>query len=219
MYDHVQEFSFANIDKFSTASIVTRLTTDVTNVQMAFQMCIRIAARAPGMLIFALIASFGIDAQLSLVFLGVLPILGIGLYILIRAVYPIFNRVFKTYDKLNNVVQENLYGIRVVKSYNRQDHEVEKFKKTSGKIYQDFSKANGVQHAAHAVLHVSEHDPNILVRSQSHSGQRKRCGYRPLHRRADQSDNLHHADTYEPSDDLHDIRHADHGQSLGRSYC
>lgn len=144
MYDHVQEFSFANIDKFSTASIVTRLTTDVTNVQMAFQMCIRIAARAPGMLIFALIASFGIDAQLSLVFLGVLPILGIGLYILIRAVYPIFNRVFKTYDKLNNVVQENLYGIRVVKSYNRQDHEVEKFKKTSGKIYQDFSKAEKI---------------------------------------------------------------------------
>ena len=144
MYDHVQEFSFANIDKFSTASIVTRLTTDVTNGQMAFQMCIRIAARAPGMLIFALIASFGIDAQLSLVFLGVLPILGIGLYILIRAVYPIFNRVFKTYDKLNNVVQENLYGIRVVKSYNRQDHEVEKFKKTSGKIYQDFSKAEKI---------------------------------------------------------------------------
>lgn len=144
MYDHVQDFSFASIDKFSTASIVTRLTTDVTNVQMAFQMCIRIAARAPGMLIFVLIASFGIDAQLSLVFLGVLPILGIGLYILIRAVYPIFNRVFKTYDKLNNVVQENLYGIRVVKSYNRQDHEVEKFKKTSGKIYQDFSKAEKI---------------------------------------------------------------------------
>lgn len=144
MYDHVQDFSFASIDKFSTASIVTRITTDVTNVQMAFQMCIRIAARAPGMLIFALIASFGIDAQLSLVFLGVLPILGIGLYILIRAVYPIFNRVFKTYDKLNNVVQENLYGIRVVKSYNRQDHEVEKFKKTSGKIYQDFSKAEKI---------------------------------------------------------------------------
>ena len=144
MYDHVQDFSFASIDKFSTASIVTRLTTDVTNVQMAFQMCIRIAARAPGMLIFALIASFGIDAQLSLVFLGVLPILGIGLYILIRAGYPIFNRVFKTYDKLNNVVQENLYGIRVVKSYNRQDHEVEKFKKTSGKIYQDFSKAEKI---------------------------------------------------------------------------
>lgn len=141
MYDHVQEFSFANIDKFSTASIVTRLTTDVSNVQIAFQMCTRIAMRAPGMLIFALIAAFRIDAQLSMVYIGILPILGIGLFILIKIVYPIFNRVFKTYDKLNNVVQENLYGMRVVKSFNRQDHEIEKFKKTSGEIYVDFSKA------------------------------------------------------------------------------
>lgn len=144
MYDHVQEFSFANIDKFSTASIVTRLTIDVSNVQMAFQMCTRIATKAPGMLIFALVAAFGIDAQLSLVFVAVLPLLAIGLAILIKAVHPIFNTVFKTYDKLNNVVQENLYGIRVVKSYNRQDHEVEKFKKTSGKIYKDFSKAEKI---------------------------------------------------------------------------
>lgn len=141
MYDHVQEFSFANIDKFSTASIVTRLTTDVSNVQIAFQMCTRIAMRAPGMLIFALIAAFRIDAQLSMVYIGILPILGIGLFILIKIVYPIFNRVFKTYDKLNNVVQENLYGMRVVKSFNRQEHEIEKFKKTSGEIYVDFSKA------------------------------------------------------------------------------
>ncbi len=141
MYDHVQDFSFANIDKFSTASIVTRLTTDVSNVQMAFQMCTRIATRAPAMLIFALIAAFRIDAQLSLVYVGILPILGIGLFILIKIVYPIFNRVFKTYDKLNNVVQENLYGIRVVKSFNRQEHEIEKFKRTSSEIYRDFSKA------------------------------------------------------------------------------
>lgn len=141
MYDHVQEFSFANIDKFSTASIVTRLTTDVSNVQIAFQMCTRIATRAPGMLIFALIAAFKIDAQLSLVYLAILPVLGLGLFILIKIVYPIFNRVFKTYDKLNNVVQENLYGIRVVKSFNRQEHEIEKFQRTSGDIYKDFSKA------------------------------------------------------------------------------
>lgn len=141
MYNRVQEFSFANIDKFSTASIVTRLTTDVTNVQMAFQMLTRSAARAPGMLIFALIASFRINAQLSLIFLGVLPLLGIGLALMIKVVYPIFNRVFKTYDKLNNVVQENLSGMRVVKSYNRQEHETEKFKATSKAIYTDFTKA------------------------------------------------------------------------------
>lgn len=144
MYDHVQEFSFSNIDKFSTASIVTRLTTDITNVQMAFQMLIRIATRAPGMLVFALIASFRIDAELSLIFLCVMPLLLLGLGIMIKAVHPIFNRVFKTYDKLNNVVQENLSGIRVVKSFNRQDHEIEKFGNTSQNIYLDFSKAEKI---------------------------------------------------------------------------
>lgn len=144
MYDHVQEFSFANIDKFSTASIVTRLTTDITNVQMAFQMLIRIATRAPGMLVFALIASFKIDAQLSLVFLCVMPLLLLGLGLMIRAVHPIFNRVFKTYDKLNNVVQENLAGIRVVKSFNRQEHEIGKFSGTSQKIFLDFSRAEKI---------------------------------------------------------------------------
>ncbi len=141
MYNRVQEFSFANIDHFSTASIVTRLTTDVTNVQMAFQMCTRIATRAPGMLIFALIAAFRIDAKLSLVYVALLPVLGIGLFVLIKVAYPVFDRIFKKYDKLNNVVQENLYGIRVVKSFNRQEFEAEKFKKSSKEIYVDFSKA------------------------------------------------------------------------------
>lgn len=144
MYDHVQEFSFSNIDKFSTASIVTRLTTDITNVQMAFQMLIRIAMRAPGMMIFALIAAFRIDSELSLVFLCVMPLLAVGLAVMIRLVHPIFNRVFKTYDRLNNVVQENLAGIRVVKSFNRQEHEIEKFGGTSTRIYKDFSKAEKI---------------------------------------------------------------------------
>ena len=116
----------------------------MSNVQIAFQMLIRIAARSPGMLIFALVASFGIDAELSLIFLCVMPVLLIGLGIMIKAVHPIFNRVFKTYDKLNNVVQENLSGIRVVKSFNRQDHEIQKFEGTSQKIYEDFSKAEKI---------------------------------------------------------------------------
>ena len=141
MYYKVQEYSFSNIDHFSTASIVTRLTTDVTNVQMAFQMLTRIAFRAPGMLIFALVAAFNIDAELSLVFAAVLPILAIGLFLIIHKVSPIFNKVFRNYDKLNNVVQENLYAIRVVKSYNRQEHETEKFKNMSGNIYNDFVRA------------------------------------------------------------------------------
>ena len=141
MYYKVQEFSFANIDKFSTGSIVTRLTTDVTNVQQAFQMIIRITVRAPGMLIFALIAAFSVNHKLSLVFLAVLPVLGLGMFIIIKKVYPLFNKIFRTYDKLNNVVQENLYAVRVVKSFNRQEHENEKFGEVSGTIYKDFSRA------------------------------------------------------------------------------
>ncbi len=141
MYYRIQNFSFANIDKFSTASLVTRLTTDASNVQQVFQMFTRICFRAPGVLIFALAASFSINKELSLVFLGSMPILGIGIYILTSRVRPIFDRVFKTYDKLNNVVQENLYGMRVVKSFNRQEHENEKFTGISSIIYKDFSKA------------------------------------------------------------------------------
>ena len=141
MYYKIQDFSFSNIDKFSTASLVTRLTTDVSNVQQVFQMMTRICFRAPAILLFALIASFSVNKELSLVFLLSMPILGIGIFFLINRVQPIFERVFKTYDKLNNVVQENLYGMRVVKSFNRQDFETKKFTDISGSIYKDFSKA------------------------------------------------------------------------------
>lgn len=141
MYYKVQEFSFSNIDKFSTASIVTRLTTDVTNLQNAYQMILRLAIRSPAMLIFCLIVSFHINAQLSMVFLFAIPILGIGLWLIMSHVHPIFQRVFRTYDKLNNVVQENLRAIRVVKSFTRESHEQEKFGAISQDIYNDFSKA------------------------------------------------------------------------------
>lgn len=141
MYYNVQTFSFSNIDKFSTASIVTRLTTDVTNVQNAFQMIIRMAVRSPIMLILALVMSFSINASLSLVFLAAIPILGLGLYLIISKVHPIFERVFRTYDKLNNVVQENLHGIRVVKSYVREEYEEEKFGTISENIFEDFTRA------------------------------------------------------------------------------
>lgn len=141
MYYRVQDFSFANIDKFSTSSIVTRLTTDVTNVQNAFQMIIRLAFRAPLMLIFSLIMAFSINPQLSLIFLVSIPFLGAGLYLIMTHAHPIFERVFKTYDRLNRVVQENLRGIRVVKSFVREDHEIEKFERVSTDIFRDFSKA------------------------------------------------------------------------------
>lgn len=141
MYYKVQTYSFSNIDKFSTSGIVTRMTTDVSNLQMAFQMGVRVAFRSPAMFIFSLIMAFSINARLSLIFLLVIVILGIGLYFIMTHAHPIFERVFKTYDKLNGVVQENLSGIRVVKSYVRAEHENEKFKTVSQSIYKDFSKA------------------------------------------------------------------------------
>lgn len=141
MYYKVQNFSFSNIDKFSTASIVTRLTTDVTNVQNAYMMIIRVAVRAPIMLICALVLAFNVNSSMALIFLYIVPILAVGLFFIMSKAHPIFERVLKTYDKLNNVVQENLYGIRVVKSFVREDHENEKFGKISKSIFKDFSKA------------------------------------------------------------------------------
>lgn len=141
MYYNVQNFSFSNIDKFSTASIVTRLTTDVTNVQQAYQMIIRMAVRAPIMLAFSMFMAFRINAEMALIFLGVVPVLGIGLWLIMSHAHPVFERVFRTYDKLNRVVQENLHGIRVVKSYVREAHETDKFETISSDIYKDFSFA------------------------------------------------------------------------------
>ena len=141
MYYRIQEFSFSNIDKFSTSSIITRLTTDVTNVQNSFQMILRMAVRAPLMLLFSLIMAMTINARISLVFVFTLPVLAVGIYLIMSRTHPIFRRVFQTYDKLNNVVQENVRGIRVVKSFVREDYETEKFTGISGSIYKDFVKA------------------------------------------------------------------------------
>ena len=140
LYFKVQDFSFRNIDKFSTSSLITRLTTDVSNVQNAFQMIIRIAIRTPLMLIVSLFFALKISIKLSLIFLILIPILGVGLYAIIRKTYPIIQRVFKKYDKLNNVVEENVNAIRVVKSYNLEDEEINKFHNVSNDIYQNFSK-------------------------------------------------------------------------------
>lgn len=139
MYDNVQTFSFSNIDKFSTASIVTRLTTDVTNIQNAYQMLIRMAVRGPVMLVFSMIVSFRINTTIALILLAVIPIMALLLLLIIRKVGPLFGRVFRTYDTLNNVVQENVRGIRVVKSFNQEDHEIKKFKGISQSIYEDFA--------------------------------------------------------------------------------
>ena len=144
MYHHVQSYSFSNIDKFSTASIVTRLTSDVANLQMTFQMLIRMAIRCPMMLILALIQALRISPRLSTVYLVVMPILALVLILLTPAVFKIFDRGFKTIDKLNNTVQENIHGIRVVKSFVREQKEIQKFTDVSGVLYKDFSKAEKI---------------------------------------------------------------------------
>ena len=144
MFHHVQSFSFHNIDKFSTASIVTRLTSDIAHIQMTFQMMIRMAIRCPMMLILALMSAMRISVRLSLVYCVAMPVLILALVCLVPTVFKIFDRAFKTYDKLNNVVQENIHGIRVVKSFVREEKETEKFTSISGSIYSDFSKAERI---------------------------------------------------------------------------
>ena len=144
MYYRVQDFSFANIDKFSSASIVTRLTSDVANLQMAFQMSIRLAIRCPMMLILAMISSLRISPRLTTVYLVAIPLLAATLVCIVPFVFRIFDRVFQTYDRLNNVVQENVHGVRVVKSFVREDKEVDKFAGVSQAIYRDFCKAEHI---------------------------------------------------------------------------
>ena len=141
MYYKIQDYSFSNIEKFSTSSLVTRLTTDVNNVQMTYQMLIRIAIRTPFMFIFSLLMVFTINYKLALIFLIIAPILGFILIYIANHAHPMFESVFNTYDNLNNQVQENVRGIRVVKSYVQEETEIAKFNKISNKIYNDFLKA------------------------------------------------------------------------------
>ncbi len=141
MYYNVQNFSFSNIDKFSTSSLITRMTTDVSNVQNAYLMLVRTAFRSPVMMICSTVFAFRIYPRLAMVFVLCLPVIGVGLYFIVSKTFPIFKRVFKTYDRLNRNVQENLRGIRVVKSFIREDYEIEKFETTSGDLRKDFTKA------------------------------------------------------------------------------
>ncbi|MCX7714987.1 MAG: ABC transporter ATP-binding protein/permease [Clostridia bacterium] len=180
MYHNVQEFSFSNIDKFQTSSIITRLTTDVTNVQNAFQMIIRVAVRSPIMMIFSLVMAFSVNHKISLIFLASIPFIGIGLYLIIKNAHPVFERVFRTYDVLNRIVQENLRGIRVVKSYVREEYEKSKFEKVSTQIYRDFSTAERIvalsmplmQFGSYiSILFISWIGARLIVSSEMTTGQ------------------------------------------------
>ena len=163
MFYNVQNFSFSNIDKFSPASIITRHTTDITNVQMAFQMIIRIAFRAPVMLVFSLIMALFINVKVALIFLAVMPFLILGLYLIVTNAHPVFERVFKTYDKLNNITQENIKGIRVVKSYVTEEKEINKFKNVSNDIYKDFSKAEKLVALNNPLMQITINTVIILI--------------------------------------------------------
>ena len=140
IYASIQGFSFANIDKFSPSSLVTRMTTDVTNIQNAFMMIIRIAVRSPIMLVVSVVMAFTINWKIALVFLALVPVLGVGLFLIFRKVDPIFAKVFKKYDAMNESIQENIKGIRVVKSYVREDYEIKKFGKTAQDVRADFQR-------------------------------------------------------------------------------
>ncbi|MBO0439185.1 ABC transporter ATP-binding protein [Candidatus Enterococcus ikei] len=163
LFVRIQGFSFSNIDRFSTSSLITRMTTDVTNVQNAYQMIIRLLVRSPLIMIFSLAMAYSINKDLSLIYLGVVPFLMIGLAAVIYFAHPNFNKVFRIYDKLNNVVQENLQGIRVVKSYVREEHEDEKFKTVSKDIYKTFSKAQSIVAFNNPILQFAVYTCMLLI--------------------------------------------------------
>lgn len=144
LFYNVQKFSFGNVDKFSSSSLVTRLTTDVTNVQQSYQMCLRIVIRVPLQFLFAIIMSFIVNPKLAWIFLAIVPFLGLFIILIMCYVMPFFRKIFKKYDALNNSVQENVSGIRVVKSFVREDYETEKFKKAAGEVRDDFTKAEKI---------------------------------------------------------------------------
>ena len=144
LFYHVQEFAFKDIDTFSSSSLVTRLTSDVSQVQNSFQMILRMAVRAPLMLIFSVIMALRIHREMALIFFAIIPVLAIGLYAIFHISHPIFRRIFKKYDALNNSVQENVAGIRVVKSFVREDYEIEKFNKASEEVRKDFTNAERI---------------------------------------------------------------------------
>ncbi|WP_321386739.1 ABC transporter ATP-binding protein [uncultured Enterococcus sp.] len=163
LFKKIQGFSFSNIDRFSTSSLITRMTTDVTNIQNAYQMIIRLLVRSPLIFIFSLAMAFKINQDLSIIYLAVVPFLLIGLALVIYFAHPIFEKVFRIYDKLNNVVQENLQGIRVVKSYVREDFEDDKFKDVSKDIYKNFSRAQSIVAFNNPILQFAIYTCMLLI--------------------------------------------------------
>ena len=218
MYYNIQNFSFSNIDKFSTSSLVTRMTTDVSNVQNAYQMLIRMAFRSPMMMIFSAVCAFRIYPKLAAVFVACLPVLMVGLCIIMTKTHPIFKRVFKTYDLLNQKVQENLRGIRVVKSFIREDHEIDKFEETSPFRFYKSGKKPCMERSAYAGVFIYLYDNCFMAWRKGNCCLRRRPGNRPFHRQPDESYHICNADTYERNDAFHGICYVHHCKRGRRAY-
>lgn len=165
MYHKIQDFSFANIDKFSTAGLVTRLTVDVGNVQNAFMMLIRMAVRAPLMLIFSVVMTITVSPKLSIIFAVLVPLLAVAMFILIRSVYPIYRKAFKRYDKFNESIEENVRGMRVVKAYVREEYEKEKFDKESNALRKIFTKSDGILMISTPLMQLAVFTAVLLIAS------------------------------------------------------
>lgn len=163
MYKKLETFSFANIDKFSASSLVTRMTTDISTVQMAFQMVIRAVVRAPLMMIFSAVMAFMTGGQMAWIFIGLIPAIGLCLFLIIRVAMKIFRRLFKRYDKLNESVQENITGMRVVKSYVREDYEKKKFNSASDGMTGEFVRAEKIVALNNPVMNTGIHLSNVLI--------------------------------------------------------
>ena len=163
LYKKVQSFSFSNIDKFSASSLVTRMTTDISTVQMAFQMTIRMVVRAPLMMIFSVIFAFVAGGQMAWIFIGLIPVIAIGFIVIMILAMPTFRKVFKRYDAMNESVEENVSGIRVVKSYVREEYEKEKFKTASDNIAKEFIKAERIVVWTNPILNFAIHASNVLI--------------------------------------------------------
>ncbi|MBP3441449.1 MAG: ABC transporter ATP-binding protein, partial [Clostridia bacterium] len=163
LFYKVQSYSFSNIDKFSTSSLVTRLTTDVTNVQNSFMMVIRTAIRSPMMLAFSVIMTMRISKKLTLVFLTTIPFLAVGLTFMLKKVMPFFKKIFKKYDALNNSVQENISGIRAVKSFVREDYEKQKFAKASDDVCDNFTRAEKLMALSSPLIQMAIYVVMLLI--------------------------------------------------------
>ena len=214
MFYKIQGYSFENIDKFSVSSLVTRLTTDITNVQMAYMMIIRTAIRCPLMLVFSFVMGFVMGGKMALIFLATIPILGFGLILVIRKTMPLFRRVFQKYDALNSSIQENIRAMRVVKSYVREDYEKQKFNKAAEDVQADFTKAERILAFNNPLMQFCIYGVMVFVLSfRDHlPGAGPGCGpdVFPAH--------LQFSDSHEPDDALHGLCHDHDGNGIRRAH-